>query len=80
MRRLTAIEQKARHLQTILETAPIGQLTDEISELSDHILQVKRILLREMVTKALLRGTRSEEIDEIASELLNEIQALLSKG
>ncbi len=80
MRQLMAMEQKVRHLQSILETAPVGQITDVVCQIDDHFQQIKSALLRQVLTFGLLRATRSEEIDEIATEMMKAIHRLLSRG
>ncbi len=76
VRQLQALEQKARHMQRLLGEGEIGEQLQVLAELSDHLHDVKGVLLREVVERSLLRATRAEEVGDIADELMEWLKRL----
>lgn len=76
MRQLQALEQKARHMQRLLDGGELGEQLQVLVELSDHLHDVKSALLREVVESGLLRATRAEEVSDISDELMEWLQRL----
>lgn len=76
MRQLQALEQKARHLQRLLDSGELGEQLQVLVELSEHLQSVKGTLMREVVETCLLRATRADEIGDIADELTDWLQRL----
>lgn len=76
MRQLQALEQKARHLQRLLEDGELGEQLQVLSELNNHLNDIKQAFLREAIELGLLRATRAEEIGDIADELMEWLEKL----
>ena len=72
IRQLQALEQKARHLQRLLDEGELG----EQLELSNHLHDVRHALFREAVERGLLRATRADEVSDIADELMDWLERL----
>ncbi len=78
VRQLQALEQKSRHLQRLLEEDNLGKQLQVLSELANHLHDVRQAILREAIERGLLRATRADEIEDIADELMNWIEKLRS--
>ena len=76
MRQLQALEQKARHLQRLLDDGALGEQLQVLSELVQHLHDVRHAFLREAVEQGLLRATRADEIGDIAEELMGWLERL----
>ncbi|MCS3920699.1 hypothetical protein Q2T83_00480 [Fervidibacter sacchari] len=76
VRQLQALEQKARHLQKLLDEGELGEQLQVLSELSNHLHDVRKALLREAVERGLLRATRADEISDVADELMEWLEKL----
>lgn len=76
IRQLQALEQKARHLQRLLDEGELGEQLQVLSELSNHFHDVRQALFREAVERGLLRATRADEVSDIADELMDWLKRL----
>lgn len=76
IRQLQALEQKARHLQRLLDEGELGEQLQVLSELSNHLHDVRQALFREAVESGLLRATRADEVSDIADELMDWLERL----
>ncbi len=76
IRQLQALEQKARHLQRLLNDGELGEQLQVLSELAQHLHDVRQALLREAIERGLLRATRADETGEIADELIDWLERL----
>ncbi|MER3500461.1 MAG: hypothetical protein IMHGJWDQ_000065 [Candidatus Fervidibacter sp.] len=76
IRQLQALEQKARHLQRLLDEGELGEQLQVLAEMSAHLHDVRQAFLREALERGLLRATRADEIDDIADELLDWLERL----
>ncbi len=76
MRQLQALEQKARHLQRLLDNGELGEQLQVLSELAQHLHDVRQAFLREAIERGLLRATRADEVSDVADELMDWLERL----
>jgi Tfp pilus assembly protein PilO len=76
VRQLQALEQKARHLQRLLDEGELGKQLSVLAELFNHLHDVRQALLREAIELGLLRSTRTDEVSDIADELIEWLERL----
>ncbi len=76
MRQLQALEQKARHLQRLLDNGELGEQLQVLSELAQHLHDVRQAFLRESIERGLLRATRADEVSDVADELMDWLERL----
>lgn len=76
LQQLQALEQKARHLQRLLEAGELGEQLEVLASIGDHWQEVRGLFLVEALERGLLRATRTEEISDIADELLHWLHRL----
>ncbi|GBC98399.1 hypothetical protein HRbin17_00911 [bacterium HR17] len=76
LRQLQAMEQKLRHLQRLLESGELGEQLQTLADIGDHWHFVRTQFVLELLERSLLRATRTEEISDIADEVLYWLQRL----
>lgn len=78
LQQLQALEQKARHLQRLLEAGELGEQLEVLANIGDHWQEVRSLFLAEVLERGLLRAARADEVGDIVDELLHWLQRLRS--
>lgn len=76
LQQLQALEQKARHLQRLLDSGELGEQLEVLANIADHWQEVRSLFWAEVLERGLLRATRADEVDDIVDELLHWLQRL----
>lgn len=76
LRQLQAMEQKIRHLQRLLEGGELGEQLQALADIGDHWQFVRTQFVLELLERSLLRATRTEDLSDIADEVLHWLQRL----